>query len=167
MFINGKSLLKAKPIADMFKEKIRFQGTSYGLGEAGYDIRIKQKIEFTLDSDSYPMVIVTEPNGDSTTYYGRFCLACSMESFHMPHDLVGTVKDKSTWARQGLSVFNTVIEPGWNGILTLELVHHANDCLTIEAGSGIAQVLFGAISDNASYGNGKYQNATGTEEAKS
>lgn len=159
MFINGKTLLQVAPIADMYKEKIRFQRTSYGLGEAGYDIRIKQDIEFTMDTDGNPLVIVTEPNGDTIARYGRFTLASTMERFQMPKNLVGTVSDKSTWARKGLSVFNTVIEPGWNGYLTLELVHHANKPMIIKAGSGIAQVLFGLLSDEGDYGDGKYQNA--------
>ncbi len=75
----------------------------------------------------------------------------------MPDYLVGVVHDKSTWARRGLSVFNTVLEPGWKGFLTLELVYHGRDRLHIPAGSGIAQVLFHETMDYASY-DGKYQN---------
>ena len=41
----------------------------------------------------------------------------SIEFFNMPKYLVGIVHDKSSLARQGLSVFNTVIEPGWKGYL--------------------------------------------------
>ena len=74
----------------------------------------------------------------------------------MPNNLVGYVKDKSTWARKGLSVFNTVIEPGWSGFLTLELVYHGSTDLLIPAGAGIAQVLFHRIERPASYA-GKYQ----------
>ena len=74
----------------------------------------------------------------------------------MPNDLVGIVHDKSTWARFGLSVFNTVIEPGWHGFLTLELVYHGNGDLFIPAGSGIAQVVFHETTCAAAY-NGKYQ----------
>jgi dCTP deaminase len=75
----------------------------------------------------------------------------------MPNHLVGVVHDKSTWARQGLSVFNTVIEPDWEGYLTLELVNHGNGELVIPAGVGIAQVLFYTLLEDASYGDGKYQ----------
>ena len=74
----------------------------------------------------------------------------------MPNCLVGIVHDKSTWARRGLSVFNTVIEPGFKGGLTLELVFHGSGELTIPAGSGIAQVLFHTIAEPAEY-TGKYQ----------
>jgi dCTP deaminase len=56
-----------------------------------------------------------------------------------------------------LSVFNTVIEPGWCGFLTLELVYHGRERLHIPAGAGIAQVIFHQTSCNAYY-DGKYQN---------
>jgi dCTP deaminase len=89
-----------------------------------------------------------------------------MEEFDMPFDLVGVVHDKSTWARRGLSVFNTVVEPGWRGHLTLELVFHGNQALHIKAGSGIAQILFSQIAEPAAY-SGKYQDqAAGPVEAK-
>jgi dCTP deaminase len=84
----------------------------------------------------------------------------------MPFDLVGVVHDKSTWARRGLAVFNTVIEPGWRGYLTLELVHHGLKPLHIKAGSGIAQVVFSQLAEPAAY-SGKYQDqARGPVQAK-
>lgn len=138
MVINGLPLLRSKPLTPMLDKKHRANGVSYGLSEAGYDIRIKQDIRLTPQN--------------------KFTLASTVERFTMPDHLVGVVHDKSTWARQGLSVFNTVIEPGWEGYLTLELVYHGNGELTIPAGSGIAQVLFYSILDTASYGDGKYQN---------
>lgn len=75
----------------------------------------------------------------------------------MPNFLTGIVHDKSTWARRGLSVFNTVIEPGWRGFLTLELVYHGEGELIIPAGAGIAQVMFHEVKQASTY-NGKYQN---------
>lgn len=75
----------------------------------------------------------------------------------MPCDLMGIVHDKSTWARRGLSVFNTVIEPGWHGFLTLELVYHGEGELIIPAGAGIAQVVFHMLEEPRAY-TGKYQN---------
>ena len=136
MIINGKALLLKAPIIGMYEEKLKFNGVSYGLSEAGYDIRIKQDV-------------VLHP-------FRRFKLASTMELFSMPYDLVGVVHDKSTWARRKLSVFNTVIEPGWDGYLTLELVYHGWKPLKIKAGSGIAQVLFHKLENHAAYA-GKYQ----------
>ena len=149
--INGKTLLAKSPIRGMASRKLKAHGTSYGLGEAGYDIRISQEIVFK------PMTMGPEVWIDGQPTYGRFCLASAIEEFDMPPDLVGVVHDKSTWARQGLGVFNTVIEPGWNGFLTLELVYHGNKDLIIPAGSGIAQVIFHYVSDPVQY-NGRYQN---------
>lgn len=75
-------------------------GTSYGLSCAGYDVRIAQ-------------AVLLRP--------GAFSLASTVEHFTMPSNVLGRVHDKSTLARMGLCVQNTVIEPGWCGHLTLEL----------------------------------------------
>lgn len=134
---NGKALLKAAPMSPMVEAKQVAFGVSFGLSVAGYDLRIRQSI-------------VLSP-------VNRFALASTIEAFHMPDNLVGYVKDKSTWARQALSVFNTVVEPGWKGdALTLELVYHGRGELHIPAGAGIAQILFHRIEEPASY-SGKYQ----------
>ncbi len=149
--INGKTLLRKAPILLMKHVKVQEHGVSYGLGEAGYDIRIKQEIKFR------PLTLGPQIEVDGEIEFGRFCIASAMEEFQMPADLVGIVHDKSTWARQGLSVFNTVIEPGFKGGLTLELVFHGNRELTIPAGAGIAQVIFSSLAHDACY-EGKYQN---------
>lgn len=111
---------------------------TYGLGPAGYDIRIDQ--ELTLNA-------------------GSFQLASSVERFDMPPDVLARVTDKSTWARRGLCVQNTVIEPGWRGYLTLELTNHSEEHLWIPNGAPIAQVLFELLDEpTAQAYNGKYQN---------
>lgn len=153
MIINGTELLKAEPILNMETCKIESQGVSYGLGEAGYDIRIKQGIRFREGNvETFGITLA-----DRLSFkLGRFTLASAVEKFNMPDHLCGVVHDKSTWARQGLSVFNTVIEPGFKGYLTLELVYHGEGELIIPAGAGIAQVLFHAVSEPRQY-TGKYQ----------
>lgn len=164
MIVNGQLLIQAEPILKMRKHATKTAGpggTTFGLGEAGYDIRIKQEIHFHSGADGVRYISVKDPldTKDRTCWYGegRFALASAIEQFEMPNDLVGIVHDKSTWARRGLSVFNTVIEPGWNGFLTLELVYHGNDDLIIPAGSGIAQVVFHRTAVETAY-SGKYQN---------
>jgi dCTP deaminase len=147
MIINGSHLLCRAPIRGMITEKRREHGVSFGLSEAGYDIRIKQSVWFRPDGG----VVV-----DDKYQNGNFTLASAIEEFQMPNNLVGIVHDKSTWARQGLSVFNTVIENGFFGGLTLELVYHGRDGLHIPAGAGIAQVIFHETIERASY-SGKYQ----------
>jgi dCTP deaminase len=136
MIRNGAKLWLDQPVQPMFDCKMKAHGVSYGLSEAGYDIRIKQDV-------------ILHP-------FKRFALASTIEKFHMPYDLVGIVHDKSTWARRGLSVFNTVIEPGWKGYLTLELVYHGWKPLHIPAGAGIAQVIFHKLESRTTYV-GKYQ----------
>lgn len=151
--INGSALLQAAPIKDMLSSKERLNGVSHGLAEVGYDIRLKQDVQFFRSKVMGQWSVAV----DGIAKPGRFCIASSIEEFDMPDDLVGIVHDKSTWARFGLSVFNTVIEPGWYGHLTLELVYHGNKDLIIPAGSGIAQVVFHKLATSASY-SGKYQN---------
>jgi len=146
VILNGPLLLRAAPIKNMLATKERAHGVSHGLSEAGYDIRVRQDISMAAN----------ETRVDQFWCNGRFALASSVEEFQMPTHLVGIVHDKSTWARRGLSVFNTVIEPGWNGFLTIELVYHGSEHLHIPAGAGIAQVLFHELHVQAQY-DGKYQ----------
>lgn len=167
MIINGSSLLDASPIKDMISDKRSGPGgVSYGLGEAGYDIRIKQNIHFSSRTEKRVIYIGDCFTGEPITVSGRFALASAMDEFQMPEDLCGIVHDKSTWARRGLSVFNTVIEPGFHGGLTLELVYHGEGELVIPAGAGIAQVIFHRTAQHAAY-DGKYQNqSTDPEPAR-
>lgn len=153
MIINGADLLYRAPIKGMITEKRREHGVSWGLSEAGYDIRVKQDVVFYKPKGDYLSGVIV----DGKFLQGNFCLASAIEEFQMPTNLVGIVHDKSTWARQGLSVFNTVIENGWCGWLTLELLYHGSEGLHIPAGAGIAQVIFHETIERASY-DGKYQN---------
>ncbi len=129
-----------------FSERGVQNGRSYGLSIAGYDIRLDQ------------MELIPGKKGWKL-YPSQFVLGSSIERFKMPNDVMGFVKDKSSWARQGVSVFNTVIEPGWEGYLTLEIVNHSNAPVTFEAGDPIAQVIFQKLDVEAeSPYRGKYQN---------
>jgi dCTP deaminase len=77
----------------------------------------------------------------------------------MPTDVIGFVHDKSTLARFGIAVQNTVIEPGWTGILTIELTNHSDEFLWLTAGQPIAQIVFHELDapTERPY-SGKYQN---------
>lgn len=160
MVINGIDLLLHTPISEMLTEKHKEYGVSHGLSEAGYDIRIKQEVLFrpaSYHAFSLDMVRPATVSLDGETAKpGNFTLASTIEEFRMPDHLLGIVHDKSSWARKGLSVLNTVIEPGWRGFLTLELVFNGPEPLIIPAGSGIAQVIFHQVSVPARY-DGKYQ----------
>lgn len=136
MILSAQTLRTLK-IVEPFHERTVENGMSFGLSYAGYDIRIKDEV-------------IIGPRG--------FTLASSLERFEMPVHVLGQVCDKSTWARRGLSVFNTIIEPGWRGWLTLELVNHSAYVLRIPSGSPIAQVVFSLIDRRPEKPyNGKYQ----------
>lgn len=155
MIINDKALLFQAPIKNMLTEKHAAHGVTHGLTECGVDIRTKQSITFS-QAGGKRVVYFTDESGVPEFSEGRFCLASSIEEFQMPNNLMAVVHDKSSWARRGLSVFNSCIEPGWNGFLTIELVYHGNGTLIIPAGSGIAQVIFHDLTELAAY-KGRYQ----------
>lgn len=127
-------------------------GLTYGLGPAGYDLRLVLK-------NGRPMHWLNP---------GEFLLAAAEEYFSMPTDTLGIVHDKSSLARKGLSVFNTVIEPGWHGYLTLELINHGREPIELNAGQAIAQVVFHLLDEPTfqPYA-GKYQHQEfGPQEAR-
>lgn len=137
MILSAQTIRALRPI-EPFCERGVIRGRSYGLSVAGYDIRVAESI---------------------TLMPGQFSLASSVERFAMPNDVLALVKDKSSWARLGLSVFNTVIEPGWCGYLTLELKNQGNQSFRIKSGDPIAQILFHRLDDPAEKPySGKYQN---------
>lgn len=162
MILSGDTIQRLGIISP-FQERSHHEntGTSYGVSVAGYDV--------CLDQD-----VVVIP--------GLTSLASTREYFKMPNNVIGVVHDKSTWARRGLFVQNTVIEPGWEGYLTLELtfspvlseeqqallVSRAGSYVdlpspmsacSLEDGSPIAQVVFHYVDQmTKGYGDGKYQN---------
>lgn len=134
-------------IAPFFERTVR-NGKSFGLSSAGYDIRVEKFRRYESIEDHVRLQA------------GDFVLASSMERIKMPNNIIAFVKDKSSWAREGLSVFNTVIEPGWEGYLTLELAfkrpaYH----VVIREGDPIAQLVFQYLDfpTEQPY-KGKYQN---------
>lgn len=119
-------------------------GMSYGLTAAGYDIRVGD----------------IGNGGDSTQLRpGAFRLIASLERIRVPTDLQVIVHDKSSWAREGLALQNTVLEPGWEGFITLELSNHGTKRLLIKRGQPIAQLVFHQLDSptDRPY-TGKYQN---------
>jgi len=57
------------------------------------------------------------------------------------------VHDKSSWARKGLFVQNTIGEPVWRGFLTLELSNETKEWIYLDAGTPIAQVIFEQLDE--------------------
>lgn len=141
MILSGATI-RALGIITPHRPRTRLYGMSYGVSGAGYDIRVKRGVRLKE---------------------GRTALAISIEHFAMPKNVMAIVHDKSTWARLGVQVQNTVIEPGWVGYLTLEISYapliHAVEEPWIRDGSPIAQVIFHFIDAETEGYAGKYQDA--------
>ncbi len=121
-----------------FSERTVEHGKTHGLSSCGYDVRVEFKVGDThrFTSANYAYRAGRYDPGHT------FLLAATMERFAMPKNVRGVVHDKSSWIRKGLTVGNTVIEPGWRGYLTLELIYHGEGELVIHYGDPIAQVSF-------------------------
>lgn len=121
MVLSGQSIRK-RGIITPFHERTVFKGMTFGLGPAGYDIRL---------------------DGDWVLSGHGFVIASSIEHFTMPNDVLATVHNKSTLIRVGLdAAHDTVIEPGWRGVLTLEIENKKDTPLHVTHGQPIAQILF-------------------------
>lgn len=125
--IRRRCLEHNPPLIDPFVERsMSPRGNSFGLGPASYDARLDKGI-------------IVPPRD--------FRLGSTLERFPIPPDLLATVRDKSTWARIGLAVQNTLLDPGWPGYLTLEISHHSQTEVVIEAGEPIAQIVFEVLDE--------------------
>lgn len=135
--LSGQTIRRLGLLDPLREKYLDRNGCSCGLSIAGYDI--------TLDHD-----IIVEPH--------EFRLAAAAERFIMPNNVNGVVHDKSSLARRGLQVFNTVIEPGWRGYLTMELKNQTDAPLVFQCGDAIGQVVFHFLDEAAEkpYA-GKYQ----------
>lgn len=120
-----------------FEERTYNNGMSFGLSPAAYDCRVDQDIWLCP---------------------GRFVLASTMEEFRIPADVQAIVHDKSSWARLGVTVQNTVIDPGFRGYITLEIAMHGLKVLKIKRGTAICQMVFHRLIEPAEKPyDGKYQ----------
>lgn len=153
MILSGQTI-KRLGIMTPFSEREKFGGMTYGLGPAGYDVRVE------FDERGERPCCVLAPGG--------FTLASTVEHFVMPDDVIGFVHDKSSWARVGIALQNTVIEPGWSGYLTLEISNHSDSLLRIDRGMPIAQIVFHRLDEPAALPyRGKYhEQARGPQGAK-
>lgn len=151
MILGAKILRRSyKSMLDPFREKYILRGMSGGLGPATYDIALDLGL-----------------NGiEKLIHPGSFLLAASIERFNMPVDVMGIVHDKSSLARRGVAVQNTIIDPGWRGWLTLELTNHGRFPVVLFHGMPIAQVVFHQVWGAEPY-TGKYQDQEkGPQEAR-
>jgi dCTP deaminase len=157
-----------------FSEKQVREGViSYGLSSYGYDVRIAD--EFKIFTNINHMV-VDPKDFDPRSFVdfrgeqciippNSFALARTVERFRVPRDVIVVCLGKSTYARCGIIVNVTPLEPEWEGIVTLEVSNTTPLPARIYAGEGIAQMLFFQSDEvcETSYADkkGKYQSQDG------
>jgi dCTP deaminase len=146
---------------------------SYGTSSYGYDVRCSREFKvFTninsatvdpkrFDEDSFVDVVgdvcVIPPNS--------FALASTVEYFRIPRNVLTICLGKSTYARCGIIVNVTPLEPEWEGHVTLEFSNTTTLPAKIYANEGVAQMLFFESDEvcEVSYKDrgGKYQGQRG------
>ena len=155
------------------KSQVRGDAISYGVSSYGYDIRVAD--EYKVFTDVYG-VVVDPKNFDPRSFVDikadhciipprSFALARTLEYFRIPRDVLVVCVGKSTYARCGIIVNVTPLEPEWEGHLTLEISNTTPLPAKIYSNEGLAQLLFfqGDEEPEVSYKDkkGKYQGQQG------
>lgn len=146
---------------------------SYGTSSYGYDVRCANEFKIFTNINS---AIVDPKQFDSKSFVdvqsdvciippNSFALARTIEYFRIPRDVLTICLGKSTYARCGIIVNVTPLEPEWEGHVTLEFSNTTPLPAKIYAHEGVAQLLFLQADDvcETSYKDrkGKYQGQTG------
>jgi dCTP deaminase len=146
---------------------------SYGTSSYGYDIRCAPEFKIFTNINS---TIVDPKDFDSGNFVdlesdvcvippNSFALARTVEYFRIPRDVLTICLGKSTYARCGIIVNVTPLEPEWEGHVTLEFSNTTPLPAKIYANEGVAQVVFLQSDENCetSYADraGKYQGQVG------
>lgn len=124
---------------------------SYGCSSFGYDMRVSTSFKIFTNVQT---VMVDPKAMDEKAFVSKttsdhimippnsFALAVSIEKFKIPKNVLCIVLGKSTYARCGIIINVTPLEPGWEGHVTLEISNTTPLPAKIYANEGIAQVLF-------------------------
>jgi dCTP deaminase len=123
---------------------------SYGVSSYGYDVRVGRYFKiFTnarcavVDPKAFDPASFVDIEADSCLIPpNSFALAETMEFLEIPRDVIGICVGKSTYARCGIIVNVTPLEPEWRGRVTIEISNTTPLPAKIYAGEGIAQILF-------------------------
>lgn len=160
-------------ISPFTDEQIRKGVVSYGLSSYGYDARLAPEFRiFTnvnneiVDPKSFSEDSFVSREAESCVIPpNSFVLARTVEYFRIPRDVLVICLGKSTYARCGLIVNVTPLEPGWEGHVTLEVSNTTPLPARIYANEGICQFIFlkGEGPCDTSYADksGKYQGQRG------
>lgn len=157
-----------------FVEKQKRNGViSYGLSSYGYDARTADEFKIFTNVDN---ALVDPKDFSQQSFVDRrvdicvippnsFALSRTVEYFRIPKDVLVICLGKSTYARCGLIVNVTPLEPGWEGHVTLEISNTTPLPARVYANEGIAQFLFfkGSSICETSYADrsGKYMGQRG------
>jgi len=146
---------------------------SYGTSSYGYDVRCADAFKIFTNINS---AIVDPKNFDPNSFVdvqanvciippNSFVLAHTVEYFKIPRSILTICVGKSTYARCGIIVNVTPLEPEWEGHVTLEFSNTTNLPAKIYANEGVAQMLFLESDEvcQTSYADrgGKYQGQRG------
>jgi dCTP deaminase len=161
--------LERRMIEPFSDRQVREGVISYGVSSYGYDVRIARDFKIFTNINS---TIVDPKSFDSRSFVdfegdvcvippNSFALARTVEYFRIPRDVIVVALGKSTYARCGIILNVTPLEPEWEGIVTLEVSNTTPLPAKIYANEGIAQLLFFQSDEECevSYADkkGKYQ----------
>ena len=161
-------------IEPFVEKQVRAGVVSYGLSSFGYDIRVAD--EFRIFTPATGQLTVVDPKAMDERAMVPFCgevciippnsfaLARTVEYFRIPRNILTICLGKSTYARCGIIVNVTPIEPEWEGFVTIEISKTTPLPAKIYADEGIAQVIFFEGEEpETSYADrrGKYQGQHG------
>jgi len=146
---------------------------SYGTSSYGYDVRCSNEFKVFTNLES---VTVDPKKFDESSFIDRitdvcvippnsFALARTIEFFRIPRNVLTICLGKSTYARCGIIVNVTPLEPEWEGHVTLEFSNTTPLPAKIYANEGVAQMLFFESDEDCEISykerDGKYQGQTG------
>ena len=146
---------------------------SYGTSSYGYDVRCSSEFKVftninsaTVDPKGFDQDSFVDVSGDVCVIPpNSFALARTVEYFRIPRNVLTICLGKSTYARCGIIVNVTPLEPEWEGHVTLEFSNTTTLPAKIYANEGVAQMLFFESDEvcETSYKDrgGKYQGQTG------
>ena len=169
-----RRLAQEKGMIEPFVDSQKREGViSYGLSSYGYDARVGTEFKIFTNVDS---AVVDPKNFAANSFVDRtadvciippnsFALARTVEYFRIPRDVLVVCVGKSTYARCGIIVNVTPLEPEWEGHVTLEFSNTTPLPAKIYANEGACQFLFlqGDEPCEVSYRDkaGKYQGQRG------
>ena len=146
---------------------------SFGLSSYGYDARVSEEFKVFTNVDSAIVDpknfsdkgFVDRPGNECVIPPNSFALARTVEYFRIPRDVLVICLGKSTYARCGIIVNVTPLEPEWEGHVTLEFSNTTPLPAKIYANEGVAQFVFikGNEKPKVTYANrkGKYMKQKG------